>query len=143
MEIKLENLVKTYNARRNTPEVKAVKNISLSIPSNKIFGIIGKSGAGKSTLVRLISLLETPDSGSVFYDNKRVDNISGNELIEQRRRIGMIFQNFNLFSSRTAGQVATDIKHIIFDNITKKETLIMINSILESQQIKEDLVGLL
>lgn len=104
MEIKLENLVKTYNARRNTPEVKAVKNISLSIPSNKIFGIIGKSGAGKSTLVRLISLLETPDSGSVFYDNKRVDNISGNELIEQRRRIGMIFQNFNLFSSRTAGQ---------------------------------------
>ena len=104
MEIKLENLVKTYNARRNTREVKAVENISLSIPSNKIFGIIGKSGAGKSTLVRLISLLETPDSGSVFYDNKRVDNISGNELIEQRRRIGMIFQNFNLFSSRTAGQ---------------------------------------
>ncbi|MBE6348465.1 MAG: methionine ABC transporter ATP-binding protein, partial [Spirochaetaceae bacterium] len=76
----------------------------LKIPSNKIFGIIGKSGAGKSSLVRLISLLETPDEGKVFYDDKRVDNLSKKELILQRRRIGMIFQNFALFSSRTAGE---------------------------------------
>ena len=72
--------------------------------SNKIFGIIGKSGAGKSSLVRLISLLENPDSGSVFYDNKKVDNLVGKDLLLQRRKLGMIFQNFNLFSSRTAGQ---------------------------------------
>jgi D-methionine transport system ATP-binding protein len=104
MEIVLNNLEKTYKAGRSAPEVFAVRNISFTIPSNDIFGIIGKSGAGKSTLVRLISLLELPDSGTILYDGQRVDNLTGNALIQRRRRIGMIFQNFNLFSSRTAGQ---------------------------------------
>ena len=104
MEIILDNLVKTYKGVNDSCDVTAVKGVSLHIPSNKIFGIIGKSGAGKSSLVRLISLLETPDSGSVFYDNKKVDNLVGKDLLLQRRKLGMIFQNFNLFSSRTAGQ---------------------------------------
>lgn len=103
MEITLKNLKKTYHGK-DSPEVLAVQNVSLSIPSNKIFGIIGKSGAGKSTLVRLISLLETPDAGEVWYDNDRVDNLSEKDVIARRRRIGMIFQNFNLFSSRTVGE---------------------------------------
>ena len=81
-----------------------MNGISLEIPSNTIYGIIGKSGAGKSTLVRLISLLEKPDSGEVYYDGERVDNLSKYDLMERRRHAGMIFQNFNLFSSRTAGQ---------------------------------------
>ncbi len=102
MNITLEKLKKTYTSSEGT--VQAVKEVSLKIPSNKIFGIIGKSGAGKSSLVRLISLLETPDEGKVFYDDKRVDNLSKKELILQRRRIGMIFQNFALFTSRTAGE---------------------------------------
>ena len=103
MEIKLKNLQKTYHGKDGLV-VKAVQDVSLSIPSNKIFGIIGKSGAGKSTLVRLISLLEKPDSGEVWYGDERVDNLSEKDLIKRRRRIGMIFQNFNLFSSRTAGE---------------------------------------
>lgn len=98
MQIKLENLDRGYE------QVHAVCNVSLNIPENKIFGIIGRSGAGKSTLVRLMSLLEKPDSGCVYYDDTRVDNLTGEDLIQRRRRIGMIFQNFNLFSSRTAGQ---------------------------------------
>jgi D-methionine transport system ATP-binding protein len=81
-----------------------VDGISLTIPSNTIFGIIGKSGAGKSTLVRLISTLEKCDSGEIYFDDKRIDNLKRDDLIAQRRRIGMIFQNFNLFSSRTAGE---------------------------------------
>ena len=104
MEIILDNLVKTYKGVNDSCDVTAVKGVSLHIPSNKIFGIIGKSGAGKSSLVRLISLLENPDSGCVFYDNKKVDNLVGKDLLLQRRKLGMIFQNFNLFSSRTAGQ---------------------------------------
>ena len=104
MEIILDNLVKTYKGVNDSCDVTAVKGVSLHIPSNKIFGIIGKSGAGKSSLVRLISLLENPDSGSVMYDDKRVDNLVGKDLLLQRRKLGMIFQNFNLFSSRTAGQ---------------------------------------
>ena len=102
MQIKLENLEKTYTTADKT--VKAVDDVSLTIPENTVFGIIGKSGAGKSSLVRLMSLLETPDNGAVCYGNRRVDNLSKAELIKERRTIGMIFQNFNLFSSRTAAK---------------------------------------
>lgn len=98
MQIRLEHLVRAYG------ELHAVNDVSLTVPSNKIMGIIGRSGAGKSTLVRLVSLLEKPDSGEVWYDDERVDVLDKEALIQKRRRIGMIFQNFNLFSSRTAGQ---------------------------------------
>ncbi len=98
MEIKLRNL------KRNYGSLHAVDGVSLTIPSNTVYGIIGRSGAGKSTLVRLVSMLEKPDSGEVYYDDKRVDNLSKAELIDERRRIGMIFQNFNLFSSRNAAE---------------------------------------
>lgn len=98
MEIKLRNL------KRNYGSLHAVDNVSLDIPSNTVYGIIGRSGAGKSTLVRLISMLEAPDQGEVYYDDKRVDNLSKKELIEERRKIGMIFQTFNLFSSRNAAE---------------------------------------
>ena len=104
MEIKLNNLAKTYLSADGVTEVHAVDGISLSIPSNQIFGIIGRSGAGKSSLVRLISMMEHPDSGEVYYDGQRVDNLPEKELVLRRRRIGMIFQNFNLFSSRSAAQ---------------------------------------
>ena len=113
MQIKLEALNRTYG------DVRAVQNVSLTIPSNTVFGIIGKSGAGKSSLVCLVSLLEKPDSGEVYYDDKRVDNLSKNDLILQRRRIGMIFQNFNLFSSRTAAKNVAYPLEIIKDYINK------------------------
>lgn len=98
MRISLGHLHRAYGS------LHAVHDISLNIPSNTVYGIIGKSGAGKSTLVRLVSLLEYPDSGEIYYDDKRVDNLPKDELISQRRRIGMIFQNFNLFSSRNAAE---------------------------------------
>ncbi len=98
MEIILKDLKRDYGT------LHAVDGVSLTIPSNTIFGIIGRSGAGKSTLVRLVSMLEKPDSGEVYYGDKRVDNLNKKELITERRRIGMIFQNFNLFSSRTASE---------------------------------------
>jgi len=102
MQICLESLAKTYGMA--TGNVHAVQNVSLSIPSNTVYGIIGKSGAGKSTLVRLMSLLEEPDSGHILYNGERVESLEKKDLIEHRRRLGMIFQNFNLFSSRTAGE---------------------------------------
>ena len=103
MRIALESLKRTYHAGADA-EIHAVHDVSLAIEPNTIFGIIGKSGAGKSTLVRIMSLLEKPDSGAVLYDGERVDTLEGHALIERRRRIGMIFQNFNLFSSRTAAK---------------------------------------
>lgn len=98
MQIKLNNLKRSYG------DLHAVDGISLTIPTNTIFGIIGKSGAGKSTLVRLISTLEKCDSGEIYFEDQRIDNLKKDDLLSQRRRIGMIFQNFNLFSSRTAGE---------------------------------------
>ncbi|GHU83104.1 hypothetical protein FACS189468_7960 [Spirochaetia bacterium] len=70
-------------------------------------GIIGKSGAGKSTLLRIISLLEPPDSGEVYYGDERADTLTGKELLLRRRKMGMIFQNFNLLGSRNVtGNIA-------------------------------------
>lgn len=95
------------NVNKRYGELQAVDNISLEIPSHTIFGIIGKSGAGKSTLVRLISLLEPVDSGEIYYGDSRVDTLTGKLLRNQHKKIGMIFQNFNLFASRTAaGNIA-------------------------------------
>ena len=100
-------MIRLVNVNKRYGELQAVDNISLEIPSHTIFGIIGKSGAGKSTLVRLISLLEPVDSGEIYYGDSRVDTLTGKLLRNQHKKIGMIFQNFNLFSSRTAaGNIA-------------------------------------
>ena len=117
MHISLEALRRTYGT------LHAVHDISLEIPDNSIYGIIGKSGAGKSTLVRLISLLETPDDGHILYASKRVDNLPKKEMISQRRKVGMIFQTFNLFSSRNAGEniaYPLEIAGVDKETITKR-----------------------
>ena len=100
-------MIRLVNVNKRYGELQAVDNISLEIPSHTIFGIIGKSGAGKSTLVRLIRLLEPVDSGEIYYGDFRVDTLTGKLLRNQHKKIGMIFQNFNLFASRTAaGNIA-------------------------------------
>jgi len=99
--IVVKNISKSYG------EVTAVKKVDLDIPSGCIYGIIGRSGAGKSSLLRVMSLLETPDTGEVYYNGERVDTLRGAALLEQRRKMGMIFQNFNLFSSRNVSDNIT------------------------------------
>jgi D-methionine transport system ATP-binding protein len=94
--IVLKNISKSYG------EVTAVKQVDLAIPPGCIYGIIGRSGAGKSSLLRVMSLLETPDSGEVYYNGERVDTLRGLSLLQRRRKMGMIFQNFNLLASRNA-----------------------------------------
>ncbi|MDR3147422.1 MAG: ATP-binding cassette domain-containing protein [Treponema sp.] len=87
--------------------VTALKDLDLVIPAGSIFGIIGKSGAGKSTLLRIMSLLESPDTGEVYYGQERVDTLRGAALRERQRKMGMIFQNFNLMASRNVtGNIA-------------------------------------
>lgn len=88
-------------------DVHAVQDVNLEIKDGEIFGIIGFSGAGKSTLVRCINLLERPTSGSVSVDGKDLTALSPKELRQARKKIGMIFQHFNLMPSRTIfGNVA-------------------------------------
>ena len=107
--IELEQINKTFaDAGR---EVHAVNNVSLTIRNGDVFGIIGFSGAGKSTLVRCINLLERPTEGSVRIDGKELTRMPAKELRQARRKIGMIFQHFNLMPSRTIfGNVAYPLK---------------------------------
>lgn len=102
--IELRGVTKTYLAE--TEPVCALRNVSLRIPEGSVFGVIGLSGAGKSTLIRCINRLETP-AGQVLIDGRDITRLTPAELRQERRRIGMIFQHFNLLSSRTvAGNVA-------------------------------------
>jgi D-methionine transport system ATP-binding protein len=80
--------------------ITAIQHADLLVPEGSIYGIIGRSGAGKSTLLRIMSLLEAPDTGEVYYGNERVDTLRGMDLLLRRRKMGMIFQNFNLLGSR-------------------------------------------
>ncbi|MDF2877459.1 MAG: methionine import ATP-binding protein MetN [Clostridia bacterium] len=102
--ITISNLSKEYN----TPygKITALKNVNLKISRGDIYGIIGFSGAGKSTLIRCINRLEEPDSGKIEIDNLDITVLDKNKLNESRKKIGMIFQQFNLLDSRT-----------VFDNI--------------------------
>lgn len=103
--IRLQNIVKTFSDADGN-NFDAVKNVSLDIKDGEIFGIIGFSGAGKSTLVRCINLLGRPDSGTVQIDGKELTKLGPKQLREERKKIGMIFQHFNLMPSRT-----------VFDNV--------------------------
>ena len=80
----------------------ALDDINLQVPEGAIVGVIGKSGAGKSTLIRLINGLEHPSSGHVLVNGTDVTALDERGLRQARRSIGMIFQHFNLLSSRTA-----------------------------------------
>ena len=97
--ITLQNISKTFETAAG--KVSALDDVSLTIETGEVFGIIGESGAGKSTLVRCINLLEQPTSGSVVIDGHDVTSLRGRDLRELRADIGMIFQRFSLFEQRT------------------------------------------
>ncbi|MET4731801.1 D-methionine transport system ATP-binding protein [Thalassospira sp. MBR-102] len=99
--IRLSNVQKTYPARRGSPAHTALHGIDLDIAAGEIVGVIGRSGAGKSTLIRCINLLEVPTSGSVIVDGTDVTQLAKRDLPLFRRQLGMVFQHFNLLSSRT------------------------------------------
>ncbi|PFG55479.1 D-methionine transport system ATP-binding protein [Vibrio sp. ES.051] len=102
--IEIKNVNKVFY--QGSKEILALKDINLHIAKGTIFGVIGSSGAGKSTLIRCVNMLEAPSSGAIIVDNVDLTTLSKKQLVETRRNIGMIFQHFNLLSSRT-----------VFDNI--------------------------
>ncbi|QDZ42080.1 methionine ABC transporter ATP-binding protein [Corynebacterium sp. sy039] len=99
-KIEFENITKVFNSGKKT--ITALDGVSLTVEPGEILGVIGYSGAGKSTLVRMINGLDTPTSGSLLLDGTDIVGLSEKKLRGIRRNIGMIFQQFNLFSSRTA-----------------------------------------
>ena len=134
--IELKHIVKEFNDSGR--DVHAVNDVSLTIDDGDIFGIIGFSGAGKSTLVRCINLLGRPTSGEVIIDGRDITALSQKELREARKKIGMIFQHFNLMPSRTvAGNVAFPLKN---SGLSKQEIKAKVKKLLDMVEIgdKED-----
>ncbi|MDK8823619.1 methionine ABC transporter ATP-binding protein [Corynebacterium coyleae] len=115
--IEFRNVSKVFKTKER--EVKAVDDVTLTVEPGEILGVIGYSGAGKSTLVRLINGLDMPTSGELLLDGTNVAGMPERKLREIRRNVGMIFQQFNLFSSRTAaGNIEYPLK---LAGVDKKE----------------------
>ncbi|MDD5922237.1 MAG: ATP-binding cassette domain-containing protein [Eubacteriales bacterium] len=132
-KITLENINKVYVSKEN--QVVALKDINVSVENGEILGIVGFSGAGKSTLVRMINLLERPTSGKVFLEETELTALPQKELRKERRRIGMIFQQFQLFASRTVFQnVAFPLK---YTGLSKEEIAEKVRSLLRLVDLGE------
>jgi D-methionine transport system ATP-binding protein len=107
----LEDVVRLADLKRRFGATPALDGVSLSVRKGEILGIIGRSGAGKSTLIRCLNGLERPDSGQVFIESREISRLGERELQPLRRRIGMIFQHFNLLSAKTVSEnVALPLK---------------------------------
>ena len=131
--IELVDVNKTFTLKNMN--VEACKNINLKINDGDIFGIIGFSGAGKSTLVRCINLLERPTSGKVLIDGVDITTLKESELRTVRKKIGMIFQHFNLMRSRTVAQnVAYPLKK---SGLSKQRVDQKVRSLLELVGLSE------
>lgn len=129
----LENVSKSFESYGRT--VEAVKNVNLQLEEGKIHGIIGFSGAGKSTLVRMINLLERPTEGKVILGDMEITSLTEKKLREERKKIGMIFQQFNLFSSRNVYEnVAYPLKN---SKMNKKEIQDKVNYLLQLVDLQD------
>lgn len=129
--IQIEHLTKIFETPSH--QVLALDDVTLSINRGEIFGIIGLSGAGKSTLIRCINMLEKPTQGSIYVDGQQITSLDKRDLRCARQKIGMIFQHFNLLSSRT-----------VFDNILFPLEIAGVPSAQAKSRVNEllDLVGL-
>lgn len=104
--IELRNVSKVYQQKKR--RIEAVKEVSLTIQQGEIFGVVGYSGAGKSTLIRMINFLEPPTTGQILINDQDLGELNKKELLLTRRKIGMIFQGYNLLSTAT-----------VYENIAK------------------------
>lgn len=125
--IEIKNISKTFQQKKQA--FKALHNINLTIEKGDIVGIIGFSGAGKSTLIRTVNLLERPDEGQIIINGKDFTKLNSKQLAHERKKIGMIFQHFNLLSSRTVFEnIALPLE---LDNFSKDEIREKVNELLK------------
>ena len=97
--ISVKNISKTLNTP--TGKVEVLKNVNLEVEDGDVFGVVGFSGAGKSTLIRCLNGLEKVDSGTIIVGENEITKLDRKQLRNARKKIGMIFQQFNLFDSKT------------------------------------------
>ena len=131
--IELQHITKTFHTDKE--DIHAVNDVSININDGEIFGIIGFSGAGKSTLVRCINLLETPTEGNVIVNGVDMQKLPAAELREKRKKIGMIFQHFNLMPSRT---VFKNVEFPLKDSkMTKQEKTKKVRELLKLVELED------
>ena len=119
---KLENVFKTYKNSNNLNH--ALNNINLSINKGEIIVILGPSGSGKSTMLNILSGIDSPTEGKVFYENKRIDNLSSNLLTTYRKNnLGFIFQSYNLISNLTVKENIEMGRHLSSNPLDIKDIL--------------------
>ncbi|MDE5436885.1 ATP-binding cassette domain-containing protein [Elizabethkingia meningoseptica] len=125
--ITIKNISKTF--RHKKYHLKALDHVNLEVEEGDITGIIGFSGAGKSTLIRTVNLLEKPDEGQIIINGTDILTLDSKQLAAQRKKIGMIFQHFNLLSSRTVfGNIALPLE---LDHVSKAEISKKVNELLK------------
>lgn len=131
--IEVKDLNKSFKSKEG--EINALSSIGLTVKRGEIVGIIGFSGAGKSTLVRCINALERPDSGSIEVNGENVCALKGKKLLDLRRNVGMIFQNFNLLQQKTV------LKNVLFPlevaGVKKAEALERAMKLLEEVNLSD------
>lgn len=129
--IELRNVSKVYQQKKR--RIEAVKEVSLTIQQGEIFGVVGYSGAGKSTLIRMINFLEPPTTGQILINDQDLGELNKKELLLTRRKIGMIFQGYNLLSTAT-----------VYENIAKPLKLEGVPKEVIAERVDRylDLVGL-
>lgn len=131
--ITIKHLSKTFHRKRQS--FRALYNVSLEVRQGDITGIIGFSGAGKSTLIRSVNLLEKPDKGQVIVNGTDLTKLSSKQLARERKKIGMIFQHFNLLSSRTVfDNVALPLE---LDHVSKSIIYEKVNELLKIVGLKD------
>lgn len=131
--IELKHIHKVFDTKDGN--VHAVNDVSLHIEKGDIYGVIGFSGAGKSTLIRCINLLERPTSGDVIVAGQDLLKLNSAQLRECRKKIGMIFQHFNLMRSRTVFQnIAFPLKK---SGLSKQEIKEKVDTLLELVELKD------
>lgn len=129
--ITFKEVTKTFKS--GDEEIQALKGVNLHVKKGDIYGVIGSSGAGKSTLIRCVNLLERPTSGEVIVDGQNLLELSPKALRKEKRKIGMVFQHFNLLESKT-----------VFANVAMPLTLLKRPQAEINQRVKEllEFVGL-
>lgn len=97
-------MIDVIHVSKQYPDHLALDNLSFSVTKNEILGIVGKSGSGKSTLLKLINLMETPTTGQILIDGKPTDQLTKQQVMEYKEKIGMVFQQYNLLANKTVAQ---------------------------------------
>lgn len=106
-QAKIELQAVSVAFKKQKKEIAAVQDVTLTIEAGEIYGIVGLSGAGKSTLIRTLNLLQRPTSGRILIDGQDITSLKGAAIRDVRKKVGMIFQHFNLISNRTIAQNLT------------------------------------